>query len=383
MDKTVVSVATADEILANDIISFNGKDYIKDEIVAGEGYELKRLGDICDFSKGCGVSKENRTGGKFPYYASNGHISGSYMKERNVKGEFILLAEDGTIGAKHFIKDTNEIYVGDHVHILRGINISNILIFGLLELVDFPRYTTGSVIPKLNKRNLNQIMLSIPKSPEKIQYWVDKISTPFNEKNKKQNLLENLEKEVLERVKYISENEECDNIKLEDMCNIMYGKRITKDKDIGSIYVAYGGGDIMNYKTDTYNREGVVYKIARDGLSLHNCVKKIYGKIYLNDTAFTVKNKNDNNNILDNYIGEFLLNKKQFIYKFCSQGTAQLHINIEKFKKIKLPIPKNKNLITELEPKFAEIEQLKLDIQNAETRFDQYIKELGEEAIKK
>ena len=43
----------------------------------------------------------------------------------------------------------------------------------------------------------------------------------------------------------------------------------------------------------------------------------------------------------------------------------------------------NKKLITELEPKFAQIEQLKLDIQDAETRFEQYIEELGNEAIKK
>ena len=46
IEKKFVSTATAEEILANDTISFNGKDYIKDEIVPGEGYELKRLGDI-------------------------------------------------------------------------------------------------------------------------------------------------------------------------------------------------------------------------------------------------------------------------------------------------------------------------------------------------
>ena len=64
-------------------------------------------------------------------------------------------------------------------------------------------------------------------------------------------------------------------------------------------------------------------------------------------------------------------------------GACHKNLSFNFLQNIKIQIPKNKDLITELEPKFAEIEQLKLDIQNAETRFDQYIKELGEEAIKK
>ena len=58
-------------------------------------------------------------------------------------------------------------------------------------------------------------------------------------------------------------------------------------------------------------------------------------------------------------------------------------MDLNKFKTFKIPIPKNKKFITELEPKFAQVEQLKLDIQNAETRFEEYIEELGNEAIKK
>ena len=64
-------------------------------------------------------------------------------------------------------------------------------------------------------------------------------------------------------------------------------------------------------------------------------------------------------------------------------GSAQKVISKKNLEKIKLSIPKNKKFITDLEPKFAQIEQLKLDIQDTETRFEQYIEELGNEAIKK
>jgi type I restriction enzyme S subunit len=377
VEKKLVSTATAEEILANDTISFNGKDYIKDDIVPGDGYELKLLGDVCEFTKGCGVSKENRTGGKFPYFASNGHIGDSYMHERNIKGEFILLAEDGTIGAKHFIKDNYEIYVGDHVHILRGINISNILIFGLLELVDFPRYTTGSVIPKLNKRNLKRIILSIPKSPEKIQYWVDRISAPFNEKNEKQTLLENLEQEVLDRVKFISENEECEISTIKDICDITKGCGVVKEKRTDGKYPYYASnGHINGSYMDKYNKEGTFILLAEDGTIGAKHFIKDGTKIYVGDHVHILKTKN-----ISCYFIYLSLNLVNF--GIFTTGSVIPKLNKRNLEKIKISIPKNKKLITELEPKFAQVEQLKLDIQNAETRFEQYIQELGNDAIKK
>ena len=65
------------------------------------------------------------------------------------------------------------------------------------------------------------------------------------------------------------------------------------------------------------------------------------------------------------------------------QGSAQTHVHSKDIeKKIKIPVP-DKKLITEIEPKFAQIEKLKLDIKDAENRLEQYIEELGNEAIKK
>jgi type I restriction enzyme S subunit len=137
-------------------------------ISENEECESLTIKEICDISKGSGVVKEQRTGGQFPYYASNGHISGSYMNKYNKEGTFILLAEDGTIGSKHYIKNGKKIYVGDHVHILKTKNISCYFIYLSLNLVNFDIYTTGSVIPKLNKRNLEKIKLSIPKNKKLI-----------------------------------------------------------------------------------------------------------------------------------------------------------------------------------------------------------------------
>ena len=49
--------------------------------------------------------------------------------------------------------------------------------------------------------------------------------------------------------------------------------------------------------------------------------------------------------------------------------------------KFNIKIPKNKQLITDLEPMFQEIEQLQEEVKNADKLFNQYIQELGAEAI--
>lgn len=127
-------------------------------------------------------------------------------------------------------------------------------------------------------------------------------------------------------------------VNLGDVAEIRYGTRITQAKDAGTIYPAYGGGGLMTYMTDKFNREGTTYKVSRDGMSKHNCVMKIIGKYFCNDTAITVHSK-DTTCALDGYIGEWLLLQKEKIYSDCSRGTAQLHIDLDTLLSLQIPLP--------------------------------------------
>ena len=49
LSENIISSASIDEILNNDICSLNGKDYNKKELICGEDYKLVKLGDICKF----------------------------------------------------------------------------------------------------------------------------------------------------------------------------------------------------------------------------------------------------------------------------------------------------------------------------------------------
>ena len=104
--------------------------------------------------------------------------------------------------------------------------------------------------------------IPIPKSPEKIQYWVDKISAPFNEKNEKQTLLKNLEQEVLDKVKFISENEDCEIFILDKLIKIIKPNfnLNTNDMDNNGLYPFYnkigvnkGYHSVYNYDIEKYS----------------------------------------------------------------------------------------------------------------------------------
>ena len=121
---------------------------------------------------------------------------------------------------------------------------------------------------------------------------------------------------------------------LGEVCEINYGTRIIKKKNIEGNYSVYGSGKSM-FSTITFNREGYNILIGRFALSLE-CVRIINKEIFLNDSGLSIKPKTDI--LLHKYIGYYLLHNQNIIYK-CARGTAQKNLEINMFKLIKIPIP--------------------------------------------
>jgi restriction endonuclease S subunit len=91
--------------------------------------------------------------------------------------------------------------------------------------------------------------------------------------------------------------------------------------------------------------------------------------------GLVVKN-NDNKMYIYNYlkfINNEIINLGNGSTLKCMTKTA--------LSKIKIKIPKNKQLIKDLEPAFDEIEKLQGEVKEAETLYNQLIKELSDEAI--
>lgn len=408
VEKKIISIATAEEILANDIISFNGKDYIKNEVVPGEGYELKKLGEVCTINP---KSKKKHNGEfklvKIKDIEDNRIINFDVIENKNVKESNICLHGDIILShvrpkskkivllSKSMINNLNDICFT--MPILRPTKCNPIIIYAMLKpyLNTFEhRICTGSQYPTVKVDKLKSFKIPIPKSNEKIEYWVNRLTVPFNEKNEKQALLENLQQEVLDSVKFISENEECDNFKLKDIFRRgPNGKTNTTAVDGTGDYPFYSATaenpKNMHTKFD-FDCENKYFLFAKSGGNS----KTIYGnslgigKFWLvegktaGNVAMIQFTVNEQHNIY--YLNYYLKNILFDIQKSALYTTGNGNINVnEMLDKFNIKIPKNKKFISDLEPKFQQIEQLKLDIENAEIKFEQYIEELGNEAIKK
>jgi type I restriction-modification system DNA methylase subunit len=376
-----IASASIEEILETTTNSLNGKDYNKRVIVPGEGYELVKLGDICDITYGTRITKKNNVNGNIPVFGG-GDITFYTNKTNRTKNTLVIsrfaLSKCCVrlINSEFYLNDSGLSIHSKNIKLQKYINYY--FIDRNIQNYIYNSFTNGSIQKNLDMNKFPNFEIPIPKSPTKIKEWTDKISAPYEEKNMKELRVEELEKEVQERIKHITENEECEEVELEKLCEIKYGTRITKNKnkidDPSQGFPVYGGGDITFYTKD-FNRSGKTLIISRFALS-KCCVRVVFGEIFLNDSALSLHCK------YQNFINHYMLNLQEEIIKQTA-GSVQKNLDMDSFRKFKINLPKNKQLITELEPLFQEIEQLQKEVKNADDLFNQYIQELGDEAIKK
>jgi type I restriction enzyme S subunit len=382
----LISEATKEEILNNTIYSLNGKEYNKKEIVVGDGYELVKLGDICDFLP---KSKRNASFGqpigKYNFYTSSDKVqrcdSADYLEE-------CLIIGDGGVAN---IKIANIFSCSDHNHIIK--TKYNKYIFYLIRgnmnlLIDG---FTGSVLKNLSKDYLTNLQVPIPKSKHKITEWVDKISKPYDKKNKNQKLIIKLEEDIRDKIRDIGENEDCDEVELGSLIDSKIMPKFTvntNELDNNGSYPFYNKvGEPLGYHSKyNYDLEECILitkdggsgpKIYGDNIAL-GAVKLIKGKFVATYANFVLKVSKSSNL---NYIYYLLKNIKNQIMDLANYSVKIGHIQYDKLMKIKIKLPKDKKLIKELDSLFQEIEKLQTELKETESQYKKLIKELSEEAI--
>ncbi len=123
-------------------------------------------------------------------------------------------------------------------------------------------------------------------------------------------------------------------VRLAEVANIEFGDRIVKSSVTGDMFPVYGGGG-ETFRTAKWNREDR-YIISRFGMS-SDCVRFVKGKFFLNDSGMTVSSK-DETVLNSKYLNLFLLFQQPSIYAM-GRGPSQKNIDMESFKRFKLPLP--------------------------------------------
>jgi len=106
----------------------------------------------------------------YPYYGAASAID--FINKYRFDGYYLLIAEDGTVtfdGIRPMLQLVDgKFWVSNHAHVLQcESKWKTTLLYYLLLNIDINPYITGAVQPKLSKRNLLSILLSIlPPLPE-------------------------------------------------------------------------------------------------------------------------------------------------------------------------------------------------------------------------
>lgn len=380
-----ISVATVDQILNHAIVSLNGKEYANREIIPGDGYKMVALGDLCEFNKKYTFNENIKSYNLVKIGDINNFTISSkeLVPKKDVKPDQLVKKYDILIShvrPKHIknmlITVDMPNYAFTHNKITPKLNAY--YVFSILSpLTDyFERWIcTGSTYPTFKISKLKTIKIPVPESQAVLDNWVSRLSQAYDSRLAKEQRAKLLEKQVMDRIKEITENEDCNEVNIKTLVTVTTGKYIKAYNMNKGMYPVYGGGGVSNY-IDTYNRDTCLI-INKDGVS-NGCVKFIYGKFFLNHHGWTLEYKNPE---YKNFINFYLLTIEDKLLKL-AKGSNQKGINQEAFYSVNIKLPKNKQLITELEPTFQEIETLKLEAQEAEKQYTALLNELKAEAIK-
>lgn len=371
----LISEATKDEIVKNPICSLNGKDYNKKEIVVGEGYELLKLGDICTFLQ---KSKRNASFGqpigKYNFYTSSDKVQKCDIADYS--DECLIIGSGGVAN----IKIDNIFSCSADNMILKSPNNKYLynLIKGNMNLLSDG--FTGSTLKHLSKDYLTNLKVPFPKSKQKITEWVNKISKPYDKKNKNEEHIMKLEEQIRNKIKDIGENEDCDEVELGSICDI-------NNKDIIRYDTSYGK-ETGKYKFHTGATEGKYfcdeYNINKYTIILNKTNGSGKCNIFLDKNISCAKQtyicQSTNNELETQYIYYYLFDKKDKL-EVGYIGACHKNLSSDFLNKFKIKFPKNKKLIKDFDPLFQEIEKLQTEMKESESQYKKLIKELSEEAI--
>lgn len=131
-------------------------------------WQVRKLGEICEFAYGKGLKSQNREEGEYPVIGSNG-IVGTH-NEYLVEGPGIVIGRKGTIGEvtwvhKNFFPIDTTFYIKD----LLGVG-SLYFHYFLLKEQDFKKIASDSAVPGLNRNQAYDNLIVTP-TPDVIKQF--------------------------------------------------------------------------------------------------------------------------------------------------------------------------------------------------------------------
>lgn len=332
-EKLLVEVKLAD--LGEKNYSLNYKQYLLQEAIEVEGFEMVKLRDILSFQKKPGNlgRADGKDTGKYPFYTcaqkkmfvdtcefDNLCLIINRGGQMNVRVDRKFSVSHDDIHVLSFIEGKTNEYTVKYLGYYLKTNIS-ILENGM----------NGTTLKHLNKSYLEEITIPLP-SLERQQEIVAAIDVWNDFTRREEEMLTMLEKQMMFYVKEMGRGK--GRVKLGDVCDINSGATFRKEDIVVGDIPVIGGGKIVGYH-NTSNRPGNEFSITRVG----DCNLNWFDKPFMlteHGFSLTLKGQNTNNALLK-AVFYHLQNVKEDIMQLYD-GTAQKLTTKAKLRDFTIPI---------------------------------------------
>ena len=311
------------------------------DVLGGNGFPKKYQGRVDGDIPFLKVSDMNLDGNEKLMIHANNYVTSSVLTEIKAKahpaGTIIFPKIGGAISTnKKRILTKSSAFDNNIMGVVPSAEMLPEYLFKIFLNLDLYELSNKAALPSITSGAVKDIDIPLPPMPVQKQ-TVEKLDKVFENISKKIQLTEeNIVKTnnlLTSYLRIIFKNNLKKQYAIEEIANINYGTRVVKKRDSGSMYDVYGGGG-KTFKVDSFNRENC-FIVSRFGMS-EECVRRVEGKFFLNDSGLTVDTK-DSNVITQQYIDWFLLSKMSDIY-LLGRGTAQKNLDVVKFKSIPIQV---------------------------------------------
>lgn len=327
-----------------------------------EGWEYKKLGEVCDIvgrigfrgykrtdyvdseSEGAiSLSPSNIVDGEL-VYDKNTYISWEKYEESPeimiFKGD-VLLVKTASVGKNAIVKELpHKATINPQFVVFKNITINNkYLLFAIRSKymqTKIRMITSGSSVPTLSQKALGELAIPVPPLSEQqsIVAELDKINEIIGLKKAQLKDLDLLAQSIFYEMfgDPIENPKGWEVKKFQNLFKLKSGDGLSAKAFIPGKYPVYGGNGISGYHND-FNKDGVYIIIGRVGALCGN-VRMVEGQFWLTDNAFQLFYAEDNFDIVYLRNKLKLLNLRRF-----ANAAAQPVISNSTLKDIDIILP--------------------------------------------
>ena len=284
-----------------------------------QGWEIKKLGEVCESDLGKTLNQSKDTGELRPYLCAvnvlwdkidfatlkETRFENAELERYTIKKGDLLICEGGDIGRAAIWNYDYEIQYQNALHRVRLDDsiLPRFLLLYLKHLKDSgvldTRYGKGVTIKHLVKSSLLSIPVPVPprEEQERIVAELDCLSGVIERKREQLRELDALAQSIFYQMfgDPITNEKGWEVKKFEDCYKLASGNGLSAKHIIDGDYPVYGGNGIVGYHHE-YNLDGNNIIIGRVGALCGN-VRNIEGKAFITDNAFILTKKIDNDNV--------------------------------------------------------------------------------------